>query len=164
MTIVKAVLFDLDGTLVDSRPIEALRKARRWKDCVSNLRKTSAFDGVTATITKLRQGGIRVGIITTSVSFYAKAMCGHHGFKYDTLVCYHDASPKPAPDPFLLALTRFDLQASEAIGIGDDSPDSVALAAAKIRAFGAGWSPILNPEAEWEKVLSSPNAIMGLLS
>jgi HAD superfamily hydrolase (TIGR01509 family) len=130
---------------------------------VANLRDPIPFDGITTAIAALRKRGLQIGIVTTSVSYYAEALCRHHKFQYDTLVCYHDAKPKPAPDSFLLALKRFQLDPSQAIGIGDDLPDSLALAAAGIRAFGAGWSPILNPESEWEKVLSSPGRIERLL-
>jgi beta-phosphoglucomutase-like phosphatase (HAD superfamily) len=91
-------------------------------------------------------------------------MCRHHGFEHDALVCYHDAKPKPAPDSFLFALKRFGLQTDEAIGVGDDLPDSLALEAAHIRAFGAGWSPVLNPESKWERVLGSPSEIEQILS
>jgi phosphoglycolate phosphatase-like HAD superfamily hydrolase len=161
---IKAVLFDLDGTLIDSRSVEQLRKSRNWKGCVANRGTTRVFEGVDKAIADLRNLGIQIGIVTTSVSYYAKAMCQHHKIPYDTLVCYHDAPAKPRPDSFLLALRRFKLRPDEAIGIGDDLPDSLALSAARIPAFGSGWSPVLNPDAKWQDVLASPNDVLELIS
>jgi HAD superfamily hydrolase (TIGR01549 family) len=162
---VKAVLFDLDGTLVDTSTLEHLRKARKWKDCVAKCGSTSCFPAISEVLTRLREEDVKIGIVTTSVSFYAERLCGHHGIKYDTLVAWHDVRrQKPAPDPFLKVLERLNVSAREAVGVGDDAPDATALNAAGIPALGAGWSPVLQRGAGWSRILEAPEQLLTLLA
>ena len=157
---IAAVLFDLDGTLVDTSKIELLRKARKWKDCVSSLHLTIYFDGVSQMLSALHAEGMKIGIVTTSVSFYAERVCKHHEVPYDVLIAYHDARPKPAPDPFLLALKKLKVDRTQAIGVGDDLPDLESLRSGNIRAIGAGWSPFLKADAGWDHIVESPAALL----
>lgn len=159
---IKAALIDLDGTLIDTRPIEALRTSRNWRSCVSNMHKTKTFDGVTSLLTNLSSRSVKIAIVTTSVSYYALAMLKHHNLHYDQLIAYHDAKPKPAPDSFQLALNRFGISCDESIGLGDGSPDLFGLQAAGIVAVGAGWSPSLYIGDAWDQVIQTPAEFLNL--
>lgn len=159
-----AVLFDLDGTLVDTTEIEHLRSRRRWKECVNSLSMTECFPGVHGALRQLRQEKIKIGIVTTSVSFYAKAVCKYHDIYCDTLVCYHDAKPKPAPDPFLLAVMRLGVDKDSSLGVGDAISDAIALREAGIKSAGAGWSPSLFRDVQWSIILKSPADVLRTVS
>lgn len=161
---IKAVLFDLDGTLVDTRLIEHLRTARKWKECVRALDRTTCFAEVKEALAELKRSDIKTAIVTTSVSYYAIAACRHHGITYDALVAYHDARPKPAPDSFEKALARLGVAPENALGVGDDTPDSAGLMAASVVALGAGWSPVFNSKAGWDRVLSSPGELLNVIA
>ena len=158
-----AYLFDLDGTLIDTSALAAARQARRWKECVSRLGETTLYPGMMAMLTTIRERGAKIGIVTTSVSYYAESALRHHRIIYDTLVAYHDVRrPKPAPDGYLRALHSLGASAADAIGIGDDAVDALALEAASIRSVRAGWNQAFHAGAVWSVVARTPDEIVML--
>ncbi|MEV4615075.1 HAD family hydrolase [Kitasatospora sp. NPDC049258] len=64
----------------------------------------------------------------------------------DTVVCYEDATPKPAPDGLHLALDRLGVAPSAAAFVGDMDADIHAARAAGVTSVGAGWG-FTEPEA-----------------
>ncbi|XXT15370.1 hypothetical protein WME94_34480 [Sorangium sp. So ce429] len=46
-------------------------------------------------------------------------MLEHDGIEYAALVAYHDAKPKPAPEPCPLTLARLGVLPENAIGVSD---------------------------------------------
>jgi phosphoglycolate phosphatase-like HAD superfamily hydrolase len=161
--VVNAILFDLDGTLVDTSSIEKMRAGRKWKECVGSLSRTQCYPGIADTLSKLRQQSIGIAIVTSSVSFYAVAVCKYHGILYDALISYHDAKPKPAPDPFLLAIRRLGIEKNNALGVGDASLDALSLSAAGIKSAGAGWNPNLHRNIPWGVLLNEPGDIINFI-
>lgn len=161
---INAVLFDLDGTLVDSSALQLLREKRKWKECVSRMHETVVYRGLDTAIAWLLERKIAIGVVTSSVSFYAEKMLRHHDIHYDVLVAYHDTVlHKPHPEPFLCALNKLKLEAECVIGIGDGEEDAQAMAAGKIKSFGAGWSCSLAELAQWGEVLEAPQKIVKFL-
>lgn len=165
MVSIRAVLLDLDGTLADTAALSILRKQRRWKDCVSRLSETTLFPGVKGTLEAIRGRSIKIGVITSSVSFYAEALMKLHDIRPDTLVAWHDTKMhKPAPDPFLHAMKKLGCGATDVLGVGDLEEDAVSLSGAGVaKAMGAGWSPSFQKSLKWHSVLASPEQIVSML-
>ena len=157
----KGVVFDLDDTLVDTSPLRWLRDSGQWRPAVGRLNETRLFDGVDELIHKLRKRDILWAIVTTSVSYYADKLIDHFDLRGATLVAFHDATPKPSPEPIALALKRMSLKPDETIGIGDSENDLLAYRAAGLRAVGAGWSPVFY-QGDWDDVVQAPQDIMTL--
>lgn len=160
----RAYLFDLDGTLVDTSAIELLRRARDWKGCVAKLGSTKVFAGVPEMMARLQCGGASIVVVTTSVSFYAERALAHHALPYDYLVAYHDVTRrKPFPDAYQLALRKVGLSAEAALGVGDDEVDAQALHSAGIFSVGAAWNPAYHSHAKWDAAASAPDEVISLV-
>jgi HAD superfamily hydrolase (TIGR01549 family) len=140
----------------------ALRQARSWKAAIRAVGQTRVFDGIPQLLSSLTKRGIRVAVVTTSVSAYADAVLRHHHIHKDVLVAYHDGPRKPLPDGVLSALTQLQVAVTDAIGIGDHENDCTAYRAAGIQAVGAGWSPAFQT-SQWTIIAKAPDEIEGLL-
>jgi phosphoglycolate phosphatase-like HAD superfamily hydrolase len=84
----------------------------------------------------------------------------------DTVVCFEDAPPKPAPDGLLLALDRLGADPREAVFVGDTVVDIIAARAAGVRAAGVGWGysePEALAEAGAEVVIHQPGGLASAL-
>lgn len=176
-----AVLFDLDGVLLDSRaaqlatlagyatsaldrriavadlPVEAATTPREqvlaslgltgaineeaWDAATATASlDTAVFPFITDTLADLRESGVATGIVTLRsrrrVGWLLPAKVLD---LIDTVVCYEDAAPKPAPDGLLLALGRLGVAPRDAVFLGDMDADMHAARAAGVPAIGAGW-------------------------
>ena len=160
----RAVIIDLDGTIIDTTKIQSARDSRRWKECVARADETCLFEPINDVLDQLRKGGVKIAVVTSSVSYYAGALIKHHQIPFDKLVAYHDAArPKPSPEPIRVALERLDVASADTIGIGDRDEDAKAYLAADVIAYGAGWNPLCETEASWDSVLSTPEDLLGLM-
>lgn len=151
------LIIDLDDTLADTSRLASYRDSRRWRDCASNLHLTGQFVGAAEALCELATSGVKIGIVTASPSNYANTVLKYHNIKYDVLIAYHDCSPrKPHPAPILMCIDRLGGSVEGSVGVGDAAKDAEAYSRAGIPAFGAGWSPHLDNDAKWTKILSTP--------
>ena len=155
---IKAIVFDLDDTLVDTSELRHLRTNREWKAAVAKVNSTRMFDGLGELLAHAKKRSVSVAIVTTSVSHYASAVLRHHGITYDCLVAYHDAPRKPKPDGVLEALNRLKVAPADAIGIGDLDTDCTAYHLAGLQAIGAAWSKALEA-SRWDHIARHPREI-----
>ena len=68
----KAIIFDLDQTLVDSRHIEHLRRSRQWSIVYQKIPAILAYDGINEVLSVTRDNGIKLAIVSSSPSSYVQ--------------------------------------------------------------------------------------------
>jgi HAD superfamily hydrolase (TIGR01549 family) len=135
-----AVLFDLDGTLVESSRLKPLRDARRWPQVYSSLALSELLPGTREMLAATAQFA-QIGVITMAPRTYAERLLRHHDLAVPVLVAYHDVSRaelKPHPRPILLAAERLHVPPARVIYVGDEVRDVVAARRAGAHAIAYG--------------------------
>ena len=136
---IKAILLDLDGTLVDTSAIAELRDTRKWGYIGRQLHLTQAVDGITRFISEM-QLTCRMGVVTSSPGRYANQVIQYHQLGVPILVAYgHTRRHKPSPEPLLLATRLLDVRSGEVIAVGDQVEDVLAAQAAGILSIAVTW-------------------------
>ena len=136
------VIFDFDLTLVDTKPVEALRAAKRWWAVKARIGDLRVYDGVHDLLRELHEQGQTLAIVTKSPNMIPLEFIKRYGWPIDTkLVLGHHqiGKPKPHPDGLLKAMKKANAKADNAFHVGDQPEDTQASRAANITAIGAGW-------------------------
>lgn len=132
----RALICDLDQTLVDTRALKTLRSRRAWNQVYAGISRCSPVPGVHEFMKAIAP--LPVAVVTNSPSVYAEKVLAHFNLPHDHLVAYHDVkNRKPHPEPFHLALQKLGLAASDVWSIGDQPEDVIASRAAGIRTIVA---------------------------
>lgn len=136
----KAIIFDLDQTLVDSSALEQLRSSRQWGKVMQNLHLVRLHATLPSFLQALTESNVKVGVITNSPKMYAEKVLANHNIRYDHLIAFHDVKQrKPHPEAFLKMLQLLGVNCNECVSIGDHDNDITASKAAKIPAIGINW-------------------------
>jgi HAD superfamily hydrolase (TIGR01549 family) len=136
----RAVLFDLDETLVITNAIEHLRK-RPWEKAYAAFSKTQLPNGTPQFLEKLSRIA-KLGVVTKAPRPYAERLLSYHGIKIPVIVAYHDVKiVKPNPEGLLLAAQKLGLKGSSCIYVGDDANDVTAARSAQFTPIGIAWGP-----------------------
>jgi HAD superfamily hydrolase (TIGR01549 family) len=144
MPTIRAVIFDLDQTLVDSSTLAGWRKAGMWTFVRANLAQVRPYSSSLRPAHELpahfRAQGLKVGIVTSSPRWYAEALTKSFHIECDCLVTYEDTEQhKPDPAPLHEALRLLGVDAAEACYVGDDPIDVQASYHAHVVSVGAAW-------------------------
>jgi len=139
----KALIFDLDQTLVDTQHIEPLRRTRKWGSVFQKIPTIIAYEGIDDVLSVAREKGVKLAIVSSSPSNYVQKIIHHFKWSFDEFVCYHDSiRHKPYPDPFIEVLNRLNLPSTDCWAVGDDPKDIIAAGEAKIFSVGALWGSL----------------------
>jgi len=155
---IKAVIFDLDGTITepyldfdqirreigvdpDAGPLLELMKAmpparRQRAEQIMHkheqraVRESTLNEGAGQTIRRLRQAGMKIGILTRNTRDNASAVLTKHNLHYDAVVGRGDGPVKPDSYGVEYLCELFGVECSEALLVGDYLFDILSAASA----------------------------------
>lgn len=183
---IEAVLFDLDGTIVDTNELiiqsflhclqgivppefgreqiipimgqtllaqlQQFSGREQVDDLIAGYRAyniehhdemVSLFPGVLEVVPLLKEGGLKLGVVTTKMRLTterALKLLGLYDYM-DTIVTLDDVeNAKPHPEPVEKALRALDVAPERAIMVGDSTVDIGSALAAGAYAVGVSWS------------------------
>lgn len=138
---IRCVILDLDGTLVDTSALASLREQRQWKQIPTYFNKCKLYDTAVDVINSARAADLKIAIVTNSPSTYARGILAYFDIKIDYLVAYHDVKEhKPSPEGVQKVLSHFNLQPGNAVFLGDSIEDSQAASAANVQFYSVNWA------------------------
>ena len=126
--------------MVDTSPVEHLRRARDWAAVHRAMVTVEPYAGITVLVENLTAMGQRIAIVTNSPRSVPLQFSDRQGWPVECIIGFHDARHrKPHPDSLLLALNRCGETAAGSFHVGDRAQDTEAARAAGMVAIGAGW-------------------------
>ena len=157
----KAVIFDLDLTLVDTTVLEPYRHNRDWQGAYSNISRCTLYPGIPELFDFIRRNGVQVCIVSTSPRPYVEKIVRYFNIPVNAIVGYHDAKPiKPAPQPMFKALELLNSRAVDAVSFGDRAIDILASKSAYVKAVACTWGTKELPGL----LASNPDAVINSVS
>ena len=134
------IIFDFDLTLVDTKPVEALRAAREWKSVMARAPTLEVYSGVHELLFDLAARGQTLAIVTNSPDMVPRFFVRRYRWPISIVIGYHQVSRrKPDPEPLALAMREAGGKRGETFYVGDQPEDTEASRRAGIVAIGAGW-------------------------
>lgn len=136
----KAIIFDLDMTLVDSRCVAHHRVRRHWPKVMAKLADIEVFEGIPNLLKKINKAEIPMAIVTSENGTYCDGVISQFRFPIKTRVAYHDTNNhKPDPEPMLLAAKKLAVNPKNFVAIGDRFIDIKAANDAGMISIAAMW-------------------------
>jgi ATP-dependent DNA helicase RecQ len=145
---IKCIILDLDGTIVNTDPLAQLRAEGRWREVRDHLHLCSMYKDVVGVLNTARAVGIKVAICTNSPSAYVKTVFNYFQITVDYVVAFHDVQQhKPHSEGINNILSHFNIEKHEAVFLGDSNEDMEASASAGVEFFTVDWSTVTHVDS-----------------
>ena len=185
----KAILFDMDGTItrphIDWKTLRARVGAPEGMTLIAHIdglpaeeavvaeaflrevemdaaERAVANPGVEELFGRLYDLPLKLALITNNHREAMVHVVARFGLRFDLLLSREDATLKPAPDLFLLALERLRLGAGDVVCLGDGRYDRMACEAAGIRYIHLAHDPEEPEDGPTIRSLAELPGLLGL--
>ena len=162
----KAVIFDLDQTLVNTMSVSVFRDRRQWDLVYSNLPTIKLFSGIKEILEYLHNNSIKIAVVTSSPKKYCETVLKTVGVEVNYKVTYWDTQKhKPKPEPFLKALSLLNVKPENCISIGDTITDYQSGERCGVISYIATWgNPLfIDPVIPKDRILRDVPSLMELI-
>ena len=160
---IKAVIFDLDDTLILSKNLEPYRRNVMHAELLDNLNKAKLFPQIRAVLSGLKEKARKIGLVTNSPRLYTDTLLRHFGiFDYfDSTLCFDEVTPdiKPSPKGILKLVKDFELEPNQCIYVGDLDSDFEAAYHARVIPVAPSWAT-KNPISVAPSVVINSNQLL----
>ncbi len=137
---IRCIIVDLDGTLVDTSAVAELRAQKQWREVESNIQRCTPYNEAVDLINTARATGIKIALFTNSPSNYVRIILKHFQLAVDYVVTYYDVkNHKPASEGVDKIREHFAVSREDTIYIGDSEQDRECALNAQVKFFAAGW-------------------------
>ncbi len=149
MTHLKAVLFDMDGTLINSQydwpairaelgidgpsiidalnALPELQRIESWARLEAIERQASLcavlVEGTEALLKLLADDGIKTALVTNNSTKNTEALMGRFGLSFNVVITRDSGLYKPSGQPLIEAMRRLGVSGAETIAVGDSNYD-----------------------------------------
>lgn len=137
---IRCIIVDLDGTLVDTSAVAELRAQRQWREVAFQIQHCTPYQEAVDLVCAARRAGLKVALFTNSPSSYVGNIFRHFQIEVDYVVAYRDVrNHKPASEGVDKIRHHFGVSCEETIYIGDSEQDRECALTAQVKFFAAGW-------------------------
>lgn len=167
---IRAAVFDLDDTLVDTSCVRAARDRADWAEVGRRLHEAIPFQVARQVVHEipgvLRERGLKIGVLTHAPRWYAETLLTRFGVRPHVLVTGSDGYPrKPDPTSLKVVIDQLGVDVDEAVYVGDLHSDAGAAAGAGALSVGARWAE--TDAEDWRRwwpdvAISRPSLLLDL--
>lgn len=148
---IKAVIFDLDNTLLNSDQLQNARENSLYEEVDTLLSEVKLFEPTQNIIQAIKSRNIPIGLVTNSPRWYVDKILRHFGLTgFSAIVTYNDLGPtgkKPDPMGILMACKKMLItDLSQVIYIGDHKDDINAAYSAGVIPVAPSWAKTKIPQ------------------
>lgn len=131
--------------------------------------KTKPYEGIWELLTKLREKGVKIAVVSNKADIAVKALCEQYfpGFFHEAVGERTGISRKPAPDTVNEVLKNLQINKTRAVYVGDSEVDVQTAKNARIDCIAVSWGfrdvSVLKA-AGAENIVSAPEEVLVFLT